>query len=685
MPGPTDRKMRRRRALLWLGIALVVAGLTLLFAWGGLKLYRVRTCLDSTLAHLRALQELAPQESANLASVDLPEASAHIQGLQRDLACLRVEAQVFLPLTPWFGWLPEVGPDIASAPVILDLAQALVDGGVLALEGLAPLVGQVQARDPSAANPEASGLDLTEAVAALDAARPSLAAAELKLQRAVELQAQLDEEMLSPRLGRLLDLTGRYLPLLQSGVKAGQLAPELLGAQGERTYLVLAQNDDERRPTGGWISGLGLVTINQGRIARVMFQDSWAVDNYEVPHEVPPESLFHALWGGIWLFRDANWSPDFPSSAQVAERILESDQGQSVDGVIAVNQQALLMLVAALEPLPLESGEEPVTAANLLTFIRDSWTEPQEGVTQAESWSEWAEHRKDFMADLVGAMLARVENRDEDIDFSKLVSAVWSAVQERHILVYLHNAEAAELLAEQRWDGAILETNGDYLQVVDANVGFNKVDPNVQRTITYGVDLTEPGQPQAEVLVHYQNKSQRVVDTCLQEIEWLPSYEEHMHGCYWDYVRFYVPEGSQLLTSEREPLPAGSLLGRHRFAPMGDAGPSIGQAEKGKTVFGLFFVLGPGDEREVRLAWKLPVGVAREDADVWRYQLLVQKQSGTPPIPLRVTVSLPHGAQRLASSPEPSVVHAEAVTFDLSLGVDQQIEVVFRATAEEKP
>ena len=53
------------------------------------------------------------------------------------------------------------------------------------------------------------------------------------------------------------------LPLAQVGVDAALAAPEALGQNGPRTYLILAQNEDELRPTGGFISGAGRMTLDQ--------------------------------------------------------------------------------------------------------------------------------------------------------------------------------------------------------------------------------------------------------------------------------------------------------------------------------------------------------------------------------------------------------------------------------------
>ena len=53
-----------------------------------------------------------------------------------------------------------------------------------------------------------------------------------------------------------------------------------------------------------------------------------------------------------------------------------------MDGVIAIDQRALQSLVGALAPLAVESSSEPVSASNILTFVRQAWAEPEKGVTK---------------------------------------------------------------------------------------------------------------------------------------------------------------------------------------------------------------------------------------------------------------------------------------------------------------
>jgi len=669
--------IRSKWVLPIMGLTLILAGIALIAGLGWAKYRRVDHCLDSAMLRLDSLRALASAGSLEASDLDLADMGIELRGLQGDLVCLRGETRELVGLAPLLGWLPKLGDDIAAAPDLLEMAQALVDAGVLLTDGLSPLLAEMDSRGAGGTDGEEVGLDLPAAVSVLQSAQPALASAQTDLDRAWELYRGLDRDQLLPQVGQLLDLAGRYLPLLRSGVRAAQLAPEMLGAQGPRTYLILAQNDDERRPTGGWISGLGLITVDAGRVSELSFHDSWVVDNFQVPHERPPDSMFRVLWAEMWLFRDANWSPDFPTAAQVAEDILRRDQGLAVDGVIAVDQQALQWLVGALAPLEVASRDEPVNANNVLAFVREAWAEPQAGLTPGEGWGEWVTRRKDFMSELSGAMLHKVQDQPETVDLSRLAQSVWKGLQERHILVYLHDAGAAELLAAQAWDGGILNVAGDYLQVVDANVGFNKVDPNVPREIAYRVDLSDPQDARAEVTVGYRNESRRTVESCTQELESVPSYEQRMHGCFWNYVRVYTRDGAQLESEVREPVPPGSLLSRFRFASLGDAGPDAGPVEKGRIPYGLFFVLPPGEEREVRLAWRLPPGIMAREGEIWHYHLLVQKQSGTGAIPLRAMLTLPPGARIISVSPGPAEITGDVVAFALSLTTDREIDITF--------
>ena len=83
---------------------------------GWVKYHRARTCLDSVLARMRIMRDLVPDQ-ISAPELNLGEAGTQLRGLHGDLVCLQAEVGEFLPLLPLLGWLPKVGPDIASVPV----------------------------------------------------------------------------------------------------------------------------------------------------------------------------------------------------------------------------------------------------------------------------------------------------------------------------------------------------------------------------------------------------------------------------------------------------------------------------------------------------------------------------------------------------------------------------------------
>ena len=54
--------------------------------------------------------------------------------------------------------------------------------------------------------------------------------------------------------------------------------PEILGENGPRTYLLIAQNENELRPTGGFISGSGTLVVENGAIQSIEMIDANNVD-----------------------------------------------------------------------------------------------------------------------------------------------------------------------------------------------------------------------------------------------------------------------------------------------------------------------------------------------------------------------------------------------------------------------
>ena len=448
-------------------------------------------------------------------------------------------------------------------------------------------------------------------------------------------------------------------------------APDLLGADGPRTYLILAQNDDELRPTGGFITGVGLLRIEGGGITDLSFTDSYAVDDFSKPYPEPPRPLWDYMLSELWLFRDCNWSPDFPTTAQQAAYFYEYGTGQATDGVIALDVQALRLLVGALEPLHVDGAPDPITGDSVVDWVRRS----RGGVSSGEGFRDWLKQRKDFIGLLAMALKSRLENGE--VEWMALAQAVERGLREKHILVYMADPEAAALLSRQGWDGAVASPAGDYLLVTDSNLGFNTCKPLVDETLGYRVRLATDGSARGELKIEYHNRSQGSATGCDPAPRYGVDYVADMNRCYWDYLRAYVPEGSELTVSTPAPLPEASLYVQ-KWGGVGRETLTIGPSELGKQVFGVYLLVPRGGSREQRFHYELPSGTVRREGNDWVYTLMVQKQPGSRAWPLTVTVVLPDEVQSVISDPAPAERRGPEVIYQWRLDRDQTLRIRYR-------
>jgi hypothetical protein len=593
--------MTLRKAFTY-ALFLVVLALVAWLAWGA-----ARASMQARLAltDLNRIEAIARDPKTEA----LPALKEHVAALDTHLMATRAAARPFLWLASRLGWLPSVGPSLRALPPLMNVAAELAGGGHQALDALDPIL--------SLAGPTRQGDLVAQAVPALAAAVPEFAVAEARLARAEQERATITGH-LHPRLAGLVERVDRILPLARTALKAAQVAPALLGANGPRTYLILAQNNHELRGTGGFISAVGFVRLDGGRIADLKLVDSYAVDNFEQPHPLPPPALSEQMGAQLLLLRDSNWSPDFPTTAQVARALYQQDQGVATDGAIALDLEAVRLMVGALGSLNLEGIDEPVTAENAIAKMKQAWEAPTDSQTSIQDGEsgEWWLKRKDFMGELMTTALGKLQG-GADLNPAALARALMAMLEERHLQIAVDDPTLSALLGERGWDGALQPQEGnDFLAVVDSNVGFNKANAAVEQEIAYRVGPGSNGI-EATLTLTYTHTAPALPasEPCDRAPRYGRSYDDLVQRCYWDYLRVYTPAGSELLAADG--------LKRAVVAP----------GEHGTTVLAGDFVLRPSERHTVTLRYRLPFAAGSVP-----YRLDVRKQAGTLAPPLSVTV-----------------------------------------------
>lgn len=638
---------------------LLVLGLILLLVWG-IRLAQIGLSLREHLVQAQALATVADSPEP----LDTLEACNLVRDLRTDVVALRRQTGGLVQLAPALGWLPKIGGDLQAAPHLLDTADGLTEAGALMCDSMQPILASLGT----------TGTDLTpeQVIDLLTREQASLKQALAATERAQAAWERVDTAHLSPWLAGKVSMLDQGLPLLRVGLQTATVAPELLGANGQRTYLIIAQNQDELRPTGGFISGAGTVTIEQAQIVEVNFLDAYHVDDYlHKPYPDPPAPLYDYMGSEIWLFRDANWSPDFPTSAQQAAYFYEYGQdAPPVDGVIALNQRAVELLLSGLGKVYVPGVEEPITSANIRQFMQEAWNP-----SESDNTSEWIPNRKEFIGQLADAILQRIETDPRSVSWMQVAKGLYQALDERHLLIFVKDADTGKALTQVGWDGSLRQSTGDYLMTVDTNVGFGKVNPLISKHVDQRVTLNTDGSASSELTLTYTHQGQRENVPCLPLLPYTIdiTYETLMHRCYYDYLRIYVPSGSVLRTATPHPTPGEYLI---RGEPTDGQAITLSE-ELGKTVFAQHFVVEYGQTLTARFEYDLPQ-IVQSKGRQHSYSLLVQKQAGTDATPVTLTVVLPSNTNLLAATPLPQVIDGETLTFSLQLEADVTVEIIYK-------
>ncbi len=277
------------------------------------------------------------------------------------------------------------------------------------------------------------------------------------------------------------------------------------------------------------------------------------------------------------------------------------------------------LLVGALGPLQVPGINEPVTGENAIAWMQRAWQAPPttESTIQDANLAEWFAKRKDFMAELVAAALAKLEG-GSDLDVTALGRAVYAMLEGRHLQVAVDDPVLAKVLAERGWDGGLRPpAASDFLAVIDSNVGFNKANAAIGQQIAYRVEPADGGLTATLTLTYTHNAAPGSEEVCDRSPRYGDSYDEMIRRCYWSYLRVYAPGGSELLDS----------------AGLTHAETDLG--ERGATVFAGDFTLRPTEQHIVTLRYRLPADLQMpastpaSASTLTPYRLFVRKQAGT--------------------------------------------------------
>jgi hypothetical protein len=399
---------------------------------------------------------------------------------------------------------------------------------------------------------------------------------------------------------------GAYTLLTQFRPALEQL-PDIAGGNGKRKkYFILFENDNELRPTGGFLTAYSIIYVENGKVAPDKSDDIYALDKkFKKQIPIPPILGKYLTTEKKWNLRDMNTSPDFKVSM---DQFLENyknvpDEPKDIDGIIAIDTQVLVDLLRVLGPIDVP-GYGTFSAENdpkcdcpqIIHALSEIITRPTPYIR---------EDRKGILGPMMRALLTKAYTAPKQ-QWPQLFEIGWSNLQGRHAQMYFFDPksqEAAEIIGGA---GRLKQDPQakDFIAVIDANLGGAKSNLFINYDIKQEVSSPSNGQINKKVTITYKNNHRG--DNCNLEAGLLC-----LNSTLRDWNRIYLPKGSKLVNAQ------------------GYRNGTANQYDEGDfTVIEGEFTLDPLSQAKLQIEYTVPY------TDTKNYSVQVWKQAGSHSIPL---------------------------------------------------
>ncbi len=436
---------------------------------------------------------------------------------------------------------------------------------------------------------------------------------------------------LKPDLQKKLSQTEKQLSQIKSKTSNANainpLLPEILGLSGKKVYYLVIQDDQELRPTGGFLQALVSITLENGQIIDQRFINVNQLDNKVMGQLNPPPEVESLLGESRLYLRDSNWDPDFSAAAQKIVWYIREGTNQPVDGLVAVNYQHLKNILQKLGEITVLKYDESVNAANLYDRLQHHATEEKEELLE-----------DNFQIMLWQTVLIELKKAPIETQASVL-SSLTELLSNQQTPLYFSEEGVFQSIEQLGWSGGLIKPECpanfsssckvDHIYLVEANIGINKVNPYVSRQQSHHIEIGET-QVQHRRQIELNNKSHSQVWPL---------------GDYKVYLRFYLNSDARIesVLIDDEEVSADEILE---------------YLDHNRKVVGVVLEVPSQSSQNLTLLYSTPHQVGKGDS----YFFFDQAQPGVASRPVLISLSYPPSLRAELVAPQVEYEQTQVLT-----------------------
>lgn len=571
------------------------------FFFGYLPYKRIRAKAEVVMASAKKMKDGVKENDIDLVKKDMEQ-------LSKDYASFQKEAKSVY----WASFIPYVS-DFKNG---VEAGDYLIKAGQQSVNAIYPHADLIGFKKGESSFVDKSAEDrLQTAVLTLDKILVDVDSISENVDQAQQRIEKIDPNRYPEKIGNrvvraeIADAKTQFNAAASFFVEAKPLIkqlPEILGKDEEKNYLILFQNEYERRATGGFLTAFAHMKIANGKIEISNSSNIYDLDDSIANKPAAPEKIrqYHVNVNQFFI-RDSNLSPDWVESIKLFESLYQkSSIKKDYDGIISMDAHVLVDLLRIFGDteaggVTFSANEDPrCDCPQAIYEIFDNVGRPVGYIR---------ENRKGILGELMFALFNKAIGFSPSKYWGPMAQEMFVNMDEKHVLLYFKDPEIQKAVEKMNYGGRIQEFEGDYLHINNVNFAGAKsnlfVSEEIESTTTF-----EGGKVKREVRIVFKNPYAH--SDCNLERGGLC-----LNATLRNWIRFYVPKGAELDTfngSKTEVLTYDDL---------------------GKTVFEGFMEVNPKGRAEVVITYTLPDTINKDN-----YKLLIQKQGGVSQQKIKVVV-----------------------------------------------
>lgn len=401
----------------------------------------------------------------------------------------------------------------------------------------------------------------------------------------------------------------------------------------EKKYLLLFANNMELRPGGGFIGSFGIITIKNFTLADLKIYDVYDADGQLTAHIEPPLPIKKYLGMPHLFLRDSNFSPDFSENYSQAKFFLEKELNMTdLAGSVVITTSAIESFLDAYGDIYLPDFNETINKKNF--YLKTQ-------IHVESNFFPGSTQKKTYLSSLIKQLLLNLDNAS----VKQLTLALKKSLDEKQIAIMVENPNIQQIIDSLYWSGRAIEPvctspvencMVDYLFPFDMNVGPNKVNYFIKRSISQKTKIDINGSIKNVFSIQFHNES---------------SLAEFPGGKYRNYFQIYLPPNTII----KQITNNGTLV--EEYETKNERFMSLG----------FYIEIEPQHQADIKISYDLPA-LLKKGKGI--YQLIVQKQIGSPNSDFAFELQLPNNIYIQNQNFSP-LVKGNEIIYNTTLSADK--------------